>query len=393
LEETQIIDADVISRLRAMSIVTVDDFLQASPANLDRELQSWGLSTRPIRRWQDELVLRCNISGLTANEARLLVAAGVADLQTLADCEADSLAHRLTTLLASRAGRGAPNLQLDLAKVATWVTTARRRTATFRGSTPTQWSVRSSYSEAHHATYPSSEQEDSSWDNDDDDFDARSRSRFEDTGILGASSKRDSTSGKPRHRTGASSAKSRSATGRTESKGHPDSSRNRKRRRESSSPSGRKPRAGRSGKLKFHLERTAAVVNAPSIGARTAERLSKIGISTVEDLLAVDPDTAAASIDHRRITADTIRQWQAQSILCCRIPRLRGHDAQILVACGITDPDKMAQMDAATLWGIVQPFTKTAECKRIIRNGHMPDPDEIQDWIDWANSSRALSAA
>ena len=119
----------------------------------------------------------------------------------------------------------------------------------------------------------------------------------------------------------------------------------------------------------------------------------KIGIRTVEDLLGIDPKVAAERINYRRITADTIRQWQAQAVLCCRIPQLRGHDAQILVCCGITDADKVARMDAATLWGIIQPFTKSAECKRIVRNGRMPDPEEIQDWIDWAQSSRALGAA
>ncbi len=134
-------------------------------------------------------------------------------------------------------------------------------------------------------------------------------------------------------------------------------------------------------------------MDAPSIGAKTAERLAKAGIRTVEDLLAADPDTAAAQIDYRRITAETLREWQAQTILCCRVPMLRGHDAQILVACGVTDPDEIATMEAATLWGVIQPYTKTAECKRIIRNGHMPDPEEIQEWIDWSKNARALNMA
>ena len=135
------------------------------------------------------------------------------------------------------------------------------------------------------------------------------------------------------------------------------------------------------------------VVDAPTVGPRTAERLHKVGIRTVRDLISADPELLAAEIDYKRISADDIRSWQQQSVLACRIPQIRGHDAQILVACGVTDPDKLASMSANELWGIVQPFTKTAECKRIVRNGKGPDLEEIQDWINWAKSARTLQAA
>ena len=72
---------------------------------------------------------------------------------------------------------------------------------------------------------------------------------------------------------------------------------------------------------------------------------------------------------------------------------MRGHDAQILVACGISDPAKLSAMDADSLWAIVKPFIKTPEAKRIIRNGKAPDKAEISDWIEWAQSSRTLAAA
>jgi hypothetical protein len=155
----------------------------------------------------------------------------------------------------------------------------------------------------------------------------------------------------------------------------------------------REPREERARELRFYLDADDPVVDAPTVGPRTAERLHKVGIRTVRDLISADPELLAAEIDYKRISADDIRSWQQQSVLACRIPQIRGHDAQILVACGVTDPDKLASMSANELWGIVQPFTKTAECKRIVRNGKGPDLEEIQDWINWAKSARTLQAA
>ena len=145
--------------------------------------------------------------------------------------------------------------------------------------------------------------------------------------------------------------------------------------------------------MRFYLNLDDAVVDAPSIGPRTAEHLHAIGIHTVRDLLDADAETIAEKLDNRRMSADTIRQWQAQASLACRIPQLRGHDAQILVACGVTQPDRLAAMSDEELWALVKPFIRTNEGKRIIRSGKAPDIDEIRDWIAWARKARALQAA
>ena len=44
-----------------------------------------------------------------------------------------------------------------------------------------------------------------------------------------------------------------------------------------------------------------------------AERLNAVGIHTAGDLLAADPETVAAELNHRRVDADTVLQWQQQS--------------------------------------------------------------------------------
>jgi len=124
-----------------------------------------------------------------------------------------------------------------------------------------------------------------------------------------------------------------------------------------------------------------------------AERLEAIGIRTVADFLNADPAATAARLNRKSIDADVIRTWQQQAALVCRIPWLRGHDAQILVACGVTDPETLAKQNAATFWKVVQPFAESAEGKRILRTSKAPDLEEVTQWIQWAAQARTLRAA
>ena len=145
--------------------------------------------------------------------------------------------------------------------------------------------------------------------------------------------------------------------------------------------------------LRFYLQRDSQVVDAPSIGARMAERLENVGIITVDDLLNSDAATLAELLDHRRIDADVITAWQNQAILVCRIPMLRGHDAQLLVAAEITTPEEVAGYDALELFEIINPIAKSNEGKRILRGGNLPDVEEITQWIRCAGHHRELIAA
>lgn len=144
---------------------------------------------------------------------------------------------------------------------------------------------------------------------------------------------------------------------------------------------------------RFHLQLDSAVEQAPSIGPTTARRLQNVGIVTVADLLARDADQVAEKLQHRRINADAVRLWQAQARLVCRVPELRGHDAQVLVACGITDPEAVAAMSPQTLFNVVGPFVATKDGQRLLRSAKSPDLAEITDWIRWAQNARTLKAA
>ena len=144
---------------------------------------------------------------------------------------------------------------------------------------------------------------------------------------------------------------------------------------------------------KFYLQLSSDVEAAPSIGAKTAARLARVGIQTVDDLLNSDTHTLATLLDNRQISATIIDQWKSQSALVCTIPRLRGDDAQILVACGKNDVNQIADLSPEQLFSVVQPFCDTSDGERIVRSGRKPDLKEVTDWISWAQQSRPLKAA
>lgn len=151
--------------------------------------------------------------------------------------------------------------------------------------------------------------------------------------------------------------------------------------------------AERSGGLRFFLNRTSTIDKAPSIGPRTAQMLEAIGIRTVEELMNMTAERISEKLSHRRLTPQVIQQWQHQSRLMCQIPELRGHDAQILVACGITTPEALAGQNPSNLLATVEPFSNSKEGEQIIRNGRKPDLAEVTEWIQWAANARAFKAA
>lgn len=145
--------------------------------------------------------------------------------------------------------------------------------------------------------------------------------------------------------------------------------------------------------LRFFLSRSSDIEAAPSIGPKTAESLRQLGVLTVNDLLQIRPEKLAQQLNRRRITADVIELWQSQSRLMCQVPELRGHDVQLLVACGVTDPEDLASRRPNDLLALIVPFAESKEGARIIRSGPKPDLNEIREWIRWAASARSFRAA
>lgn len=144
---------------------------------------------------------------------------------------------------------------------------------------------------------------------------------------------------------------------------------------------------------KFYLDLEDHIEAAPSIGPKTAERFEKIGVFTIGEFLKQTADSMATKLNYKRMSADVVRSWQQQARLVCRIPNLRGHDAQLLVACEIFEPEEIASMQPQALFRIIGPFSETKEGLKIIRSGKQPDLAEITDWVAWAQHTRSLQAA
>jgi len=144
---------------------------------------------------------------------------------------------------------------------------------------------------------------------------------------------------------------------------------------------------------RFYLQRSDMIESAPSIGKKTAKRLAKANVYTVDDFLSVDADDIAERLGVRYMDGVTLRDWQHQAELVCRIPNLRGHDAQILVACGLTSPLQISAVDSEELLLYATEFCDSDEGLRVLRGGNPPDANEVSNWIRWAAEARSLKAA
>ncbi len=143
----------------------------------------------------------------------------------------------------------------------------------------------------------------------------------------------------------------------------------------------------------FYLKPLDKVVDAPSIGKKTAKKLNQAGIFRVSDLLGADPDELADLINVHYIDAETIIDWQDQARLCCQIPRLRGRHAQLLVGSGYRDSSQIAEADPRDIHPDIQAFCETEEGSRINRSDEAPSLTEIGDWIAMATSAKLEDAA
>jgi predicted flap endonuclease-1-like 5' DNA nuclease len=132
---------------------------------------------------------------------------------------------------------------------------------------------------------------------------------------------------------------------------------------------------------RFTLSGDAPVVQAPSIGPKTARRLETLGVKTIADLLALEPEQGEAAIDAGHISAQTIRDWQAQALLACTVPGLKSREAQALAACGVKDAVDLARRDAVELCDAVARWGLSEEGQRAWGNAPAPNEDDVATWI------------
>lgn len=146
--------------------------------------------------------------------------------------------------------------------------------------------------------------------------------------------------------------------------------------------------AGSAGR-RFFLAPDQDVVDGPSIGPKTADRLYPHGIKTVRDLLKAEPAALSVLVNARHITPETIAGWQDQARLMCTVPGLRGTHAQLLVGAGYNTGDAIADAEPDKLCADILTFAATTTGQRLLRNGEAPDIEKIKGWLEAARSVQA----
>jgi hypothetical protein len=135
------------------------------------------------------------------------------------------------------------------------------------------------------------------------------------------------------------------------------------------------------------LSREDNIVEAPSIGRKTAKKFLKAGIETVGDFLDLDAEEAAYRVDLHYADGSTMRDWQDQARLMCTVPGLRAHDAQILVGAGIRNREELAEAPARTLFQLAREFLSSPEGEHVQRDDEPLAEAEIEEWIDLAKEA------
>lgn len=144
---------------------------------------------------------------------------------------------------------------------------------------------------------------------------------------------------------------------------------------------------------RFTLRAEMDVVDAPSIGPKTAQRFKAIGVTTIAELLALDPHDAAKRLHASHINARLVRDWQDQAALACAVPELTSAAAQLLVGADIRTQEDLAKADAAALTAAVARVAATDDGRRALRDRPAPGLDVVTTWIAAAGADEAKAKA
>lgn len=350
----------MIGRLGTLGVSNLGELILLDANTLGSELEALQISPAQLRLWQAEARLLSSVPDLTGPEAQLLAAIGIQNPVELGAEEAEALSRRIARAQQRSSELWQPWMATrtdspDPDQLRTWIRNGRRA-MTFRAASQwAGWRPRRLH------------------DLEAGDWDQWSRDR------------------EPREQT------DRDREERELADRGDRSSRRRPRAERSSEALSLVSKSddsdAASGSTRFYLETDSPVVDAPSIGPKMAERLAKIGILTVSDFLNRPAQWIADKLSDSKLSAETLQTWQAQSSLMCQVPGLRGHDAQLLVACEITTPEQLRGYSPERLLAVVGPLAESREGQRMLRSSNAPDLAEVQDWINWSNESRQLRVA
>ncbi|MCA9206387.1 MAG: DUF4332 domain-containing protein, partial [Planctomycetales bacterium] len=116
--------------------------------------------------------------------------------------------------------------------------------------------------------------------------------------------------------------------------------------------------------------------------------LRAAGIHRVEQLLAATSEELAARTDDSSVTARRIYQWRSCAALRCFLEELEANDAALLVACGIDDPETLADADLEQLYTRVKTYLESDEGVKFARNRAGFNRSQASRWIEAARGVR-----
>ncbi len=401
IDQAPSIDSVAAARLRGLSITHITHLMHQDANRLADSLGLANVDAATIRRWQNECRLVCRVPQLRGFDARILVGCGISDPAQLAEIHPNDLLVRVQTFLATERGQQIllSGTSYELSRITRWIASANRSVKEDVGGVVVD-GKRVSARLVRDAGDRSTDRHQV----DGDTAPATRRRRVIRTHHADGRVTVTNDSGDRSNRPSTSSSVASPRDSRRETKESGETARSVRMNRQSEPRAERESRAERQPKsrrdsqesstsLRFYLHRESPIVDAPSIGPRMAERLAPFGLYTVDDLLNADPAQVAADLGHRRIDEAVVLSWQQQAELVCRVPMLRGHDAQILVASDITDAESLAACEPRSLLATIDPISRSREGKRILRGGSIPDLSEVTQWIGYAAQHRELLVA
>lgn len=378
LASTGLYDLQTLGDFHDAGVTSVEQLLELDPAQLGRAFVRTTLTSRQIESAQAEALIYWSVPSMSAEDAKLMVAIGILDPETLIDFDADRLVARIQQFFASSEGQRYQR-----------ATSTVGRSSSFNSDRAGEWhrslsNNRSRWSHRPRRSRSSRSNRSSNWDS--------SNGRSSNQRPVDGRAETYRVTNYPQRQRMDHGQLDRADRTRQPAALRPTEPQSSQTRSTSESSSTRGSQASDIN-LKFYLDLSDDLEAAPSIGPKTAERFEKIGVITVADFLRQTAESMETRLKYKRLSADVLRTWQHQTRLVCRIPNLRGHDAQLLVACGVTEPDELAAMQPRVLFDVIGPFSDTKEGLKIIRSGKKPDLAEVTDWINWAEHTRSLQAA
>ena len=378
IQEAPGVSAELMRRMNSGGIYRIGDLLRVSAENLGAMIRVDSAVLEQIQRASE---LMCGTPQLRAFDAQVLVGCGITRSDSLRNIPATELVHRVESFLTAAAGqdllRGATSF--EVARIRNWLSDMRRSFA----------------SKSHQEVVPIRAERNRV-------RDQAKRIRRESSDNARPRIVRPNAVNNRNDRTAPFSVSNASTQRRSDQEfaRDPRTTRNGE-SRNGTARTGNSRRAvsanaandATSTQWKFYLDIESPIVDAPSIGPKMAERLAPFNIVTVGDLVAIQAENVANQLADRAVSSETVQQWQNQALLVCRIPNLRGHDAQLIVGCGLQSAEQLAASDPVELFNKVIRFASSKQGVRILRGSTVPDQDEVVDWIQWAQNCRAVRAA